>query len=66
MLVDGITQVDIAASVNLTGSAVLGGDWVLEANTGVIEKPISPDKRNNRAYAKNNLPIVYYVKRYHF
>lgn len=32
-----LTGADIAASSNLTGSAALGGDWVLEVNTGNIE-----------------------------
>ncbi|MFZ2727405.1 MAG: DUF4347 domain-containing protein, partial [Methylococcaceae bacterium] len=31
------TSADIAASTDATGSAALGGDWVLEANTGAIE-----------------------------
>ncbi|MDQ7004081.1 MAG: Ig-like domain-containing protein [Ghiorsea sp.] len=32
-----ITGADIAASTDLTGAAALGGDWVLEKNTGNIE-----------------------------
>ncbi|HHI88721.1 MAG TPA: DUF4347 domain-containing protein, partial [Hellea balneolensis] len=32
-----VTQADIAASTNDTGSADLGGDWILESKTGVIE-----------------------------
>ncbi len=31
------TRADVAASTDLTGSAALGGDWVLEASTGTIE-----------------------------
>ena len=31
------TGADVAASTDLTGSTDLGGDWVLEANTGTIE-----------------------------
>ncbi|WP_395702134.1 Ig-like domain-containing protein, partial [Aquabacterium sp.] len=31
------TGADVAASDNLTGSAALGGDWVLERQTGAIE-----------------------------
>lgn len=31
------TGADVAASTNLTGGAAIGGDWVLEANTGTIE-----------------------------
>jgi hypothetical protein len=32
-----LTQADVAASTDATGSAVLGGDWLLEANAGPIE-----------------------------
>ena len=32
-----LTSADVAASNDVTGSAVLGGNWVLEASTGVIE-----------------------------
>ena len=32
-----ITGADVAASDDLTGSALLGGDWELEAKSGVIE-----------------------------
>jgi ELWxxDGT repeat protein len=32
-----LTGADIAASTDLTGNAVLGGDWILEAQTGTIE-----------------------------
>ncbi len=32
-----ITQADVAASSDLTGAAALGGDWVLEYQTGAIE-----------------------------
>ena len=31
------TGADVAASTNLTGNAALGGDWILEKNTGNIE-----------------------------
>ena len=31
------TGADVAASTNLTGSAALGGDWILENSTGAIE-----------------------------
>ncbi|WP_319587183.1 DUF4347 domain-containing protein [uncultured Desulfobulbus sp.] len=31
------TGADVAASTDLTGSAVQGGDWVLEASTGPVE-----------------------------
>ena len=31
------TGADVAASTDLTGAAALGGDWMLEANSGMIE-----------------------------
>jgi hypothetical protein len=31
------TKADVAASIDFTGAASLGGDWVLETNAGVIE-----------------------------
>ena len=34
-----LTGADVAASVNPTGSALLGGDWQLEAKTGQIDVP---------------------------
>ena len=43
------TGADIAASTDLTGSALLGGDWDLEASTGSIEAsaPISAQQLND-------------------
>jgi Domain of unknown function (DUF4347) len=35
-----LTGADVAASTNLTGSAALGGDWVLEYQTGTIEAAV--------------------------
>ncbi|MEM9539142.1 MAG: DUF4347 domain-containing protein [Cyanobacteria bacterium P01_E01_bin.42] len=35
------TGADVAASTNLTGSAALGGDWVLEKRTGNIESSLA-------------------------
>ncbi len=32
-----LTGADVAASIDLTGAAFLGGDWTLEASTGSIE-----------------------------
>ncbi len=32
-----LTGADVAASDDVTGSAVLGGDWVLEVKSGVVE-----------------------------
>ena len=34
------TGADVAASTDYTGSAVFGGDWVLEASSGAIEAPV--------------------------
>jgi hypothetical protein len=36
-LLAALTGADIADSTNLTGSAALGGDWVMERQTGTIE-----------------------------
>jgi uncharacterized repeat protein (TIGR01451 family) len=36
-----LTGADIAASTDLTGSSVLGGDWDLEKLTGSIESPLA-------------------------
>ena len=36
-----LTQADVAASNNLTGSSQLGGDWNLEVTTGEIEAKIA-------------------------
>ena len=40
-----LTGADVAASTDLTGAAALGGDWVLEAQVGVVEaQPVAlPD-----------------------
>ena len=35
------TGADVAASTNLTGNALLGGDWVLEKNIGNIEADLA-------------------------
>jgi len=35
-----ITQANVAASTDVTGAAALGGDWVLEYQTGVIESAL--------------------------
>ena len=34
-----LTGADVAASTNVTGSAALGGDWVLEDQVGIINTP---------------------------
>ncbi|MEI8168453.1 MAG: Ig-like domain-containing protein, partial [Rhodoferax sp.] len=45
-----LTQADVAASTDLTGSAAKGGDWVLEADTGVIESKLAFADRTLDAY----------------
>ncbi|MBF0627583.1 MAG: DUF4347 domain-containing protein [Magnetococcales bacterium] len=35
-----LTGADVAASMNATGNMALGGDWILEDKTGLIEYPI--------------------------
>jgi Ca2+-binding RTX toxin-like protein len=45
-----LTQSDIAASTNLTGSAALGGDWELEFVTGEIHAPLVFDAAAIAAY----------------
>ena len=36
-----LTGADVAASEDLTGSALLGGDWELEYHTGDVEADIA-------------------------
>lgn len=45
-----LTGADIAASDDLTGSAALGGDWILEYSTGQIETPIAFQHQAQAAY----------------
>jgi hypothetical protein len=44
------TGLDIAASNNLTGSDMHGGDWYLEIKSGSIENPIVVDREANEKY----------------
>ncbi|MEG4107208.1 SdrD B-like domain-containing protein [Microcoleus sp. S13_C5] len=46
-----LTGANIAASDNLTGSATLGGDWVLEVTTGKIETPLAFSAEAREAYS---------------
>ncbi|MEG4318878.1 MULTISPECIES: SdrD B-like domain-containing protein, partial [unclassified Microcoleus] len=46
-----LTGANIAASDNLTGSAALGGDWVLEVTTGKIETPVAFSQEAREAYS---------------
>lgn len=45
-----LTQTDIAASSNLTGSAALGGDWELDFTTGEIHPAIIFQSEATEAY----------------
>lgn len=51
-----LTGADIAASNTLTGSAALGGDWVLEVNTGDIAATLIGPSTHLAAY-QHVLPI---------
>ena len=45
-----LTQTNIAASTNLTGSTALGGDWELEFTTGEIHTPLVFQPKALEAY----------------
>ncbi|MGB3189536.1 MAG: DUF4347 domain-containing protein [Limnoraphis sp.] len=45
-----ITGLDVASSEDLTGNANLGGDWVLEYATGLINAPLALQIRAMEAY----------------
>jgi len=45
-----LTGADVAASDDLTGSAALGGDWLLEYATGLIEAPLALQIQAMEAY----------------
>ncbi|MFM6245712.1 MAG: glycosyl hydrolase family 18 protein, partial [Dolichospermum sp.] len=45
-----LTGADVAASDDLTGSAALGGDWLLEYATGLIEAPLALQVQAMEAY----------------
>jgi len=53
-----LTGADVAASTDLTGAAALGGDWVLEAQAGVVEAASEPLDYNGGLLASsgNNAP----------
>ena len=63
-----ITGADVAASDDLTGSAVLGGDWLLEYRAGAIEASIATTGTAQQAWqatlaapvlsGTNNLPTI--------
>ncbi|MDX2212444.1 MAG: DUF4347 domain-containing protein [Oculatellaceae cyanobacterium bins.114] len=45
-----LTEADVAASNDLTGNAALGGDWLLEYATGLIEAPLALQLQAMQAY----------------
>jgi Ca2+-binding RTX toxin-like protein len=45
-----LTAADVAASDDLTGNAALGGDWLLEYATGLIESPLALQVQAMEAY----------------
>ncbi len=45
-----LTGADVAASDDWTGSAALGGDWLLEYGTGLIEAPLALQVQAMEAY----------------
>jgi Ca2+-binding RTX toxin-like protein len=45
-----LTDADVAASDDLTGNAALGGDWLLEYATGLIEAPLVLQVQAMQAY----------------
>ncbi|WP_262967354.1 DUF4347 domain-containing protein, partial [Methylobacter psychrophilus] len=51
-----LTNADVAASNNLTGSAALAGDWQLEASTGTIDSGLALNTEAVNSYA-NTLSI---------
>ncbi|HYH01814.1 MAG TPA: DUF4347 domain-containing protein, partial [Bacillota bacterium] len=52
-----LTDADVAASANLTGTAAKGGDWVLEARAGKIENRIVFTDENTKVY-RNVLSVT--------
>jgi subtilisin-like proprotein convertase family protein len=46
-----LTQADVAASDDYTGSQALGGDWDLEVEYGVIESALALDSTTKQLYA---------------
>ncbi len=53
LLVDALaalTGADVAASIDLTGSALMGGDWTLEYATGAIGAALAPSAAEQSAW----------------
>ncbi len=55
--ISDLTGADVAASTNLTGSSALGGDWVLETNTGNIESGLAFQQASLNAY-EDTLAVI--------
>ncbi|MBK5913069.1 DUF4347 domain-containing protein [Rhodocyclus purpureus] len=53
-----LTSADVAASTDSTGAAVLGGDWVLESQTGAIEARSLVFERYSETLASNSAPVL--------
>jgi hypothetical protein len=47
-----LTGADVAASTDATGATALGGDWTLEAATGVIDAQVAIDPAGQASYDK--------------
>ncbi|MCU0543979.1 MAG: DUF4347 domain-containing protein [Oscillatoriaceae cyanobacterium Prado104] len=65
-----LTNTNVAASKNLTGSAAQGGDWELETRTGEIKTPLvfEPEILANYEYVLNfgtatNFPVTYSLRK---
>ncbi|MFZ4525084.1 MAG: FG-GAP-like repeat-containing protein [Chlorobium sp.] len=54
-----LTQADVAASDDLTGSAAFGGDWELEVQSDTIESVVQPLAGFDGVLA-NSAPVLYY------
>ncbi len=57
-----ITGADVAASTDMTGNAVLGGDWALEYTTGAIETAVALNAQTQQNWmgllALNTSPVL--------
>ena len=50
----GVTDADIAASDNLTGNRFIGGDWILETESGYITETLDFMSTEQLAFASND------------
>jgi len=53
-----MTGADVAASTDLTGAAALGGDWVLEAQTGAVETKAIASSAFASVLVVNSAPTI--------